>query len=104
MKTPGFLRRRRDSQKEPPPYTEDIASKPTRSIKATDSPQWRWTEAQCQEWFAAVFVRFLEKSPEEAARLSRSIKGWGPSIYMEVGIHPIEEYNMQQNQNLAESN
>lgn len=77
----------------PPPYSNGAPAAPGKAtakstparivpIEATDTPQWKWTELQCQEWYAAVFVESLEYSPQKAMELARTIEGWGPSIFM----------------------
>jgi len=80
----------------PPPYnhTEALSDdtiirlthtprpkKKAHSIKATDVPQWKWTEAECREWYKLVFMTYLSISRFEAADLANSIDGWGPSIF-----------------------
>lgn len=75
---------------DPPPYTcetpqieaeKDKRQKKKRPITATDVPQWKWTEEECQEWYRCVFVKYLGCVDAVAETVAKRIQGWGPSIF-----------------------
>ncbi|KAF4633798.1 hypothetical protein G7Y89_g4315 [Cudoniella acicularis] len=73
-------------QPPPPPYStsslQPLSLKGANlQIQATDVPQWEWTRAQCQEWFAQILIVKMNYSVEEAAAIADKLEGWGPSIY-----------------------
>jgi hypothetical protein len=85
-----FQKRKRSSTKctsPPPPYAECDPALPEQvpvtenSIKATDIPQWIWTNAQCREWLFAVCSESLGLGVEESKAISEKFEGYGPNIY-----------------------
>lgn len=48
---------------------------------AYDPPQWKWNNAQCRTWVAAVLVVHLGKSQEEAHKLAGKFRGCGPGLW-----------------------
>lgn len=56
--------------------------KEARSIKATDTPQWLWSNNQCRQWLVAVLETLLHFSPEEAQSTALQFEGFGPSLYL----------------------
>jgi hypothetical protein len=51
-------------------------------IKASDVPQWLWTNAQCKDWLFAVCHVSLGLTGEEAKAITAKFDGCGPVIYM----------------------
>jgi len=62
----------------PPPYSNEVQ---TRQIKASDIPQWRWSNRQCREWLAAVLIEYGNLEKEEAERQARQFEGFGPRLF-----------------------
>ncbi|CZR69816.1 uncharacterized protein PAC_19716 [Phialocephala subalpina] len=75
LHTPGSHSLRRLSVTTPPPLPLD-------EIVASTTPLWRWNNAQCQTWIAAVLIQYAGKSQDEAKILASGFKGWGPNLYM----------------------
>jgi hypothetical protein len=51
-------------------------------IRASSTPQWRWTNAQCQDWITLVLTEYSGKDPETARSLADEFMGFGPNLYM----------------------
>jgi hypothetical protein len=51
-------------------------------IKASSTPQWRWTNAQCQDWITLVLTEYSGKEPETARGLADEFLGFGPNLYL----------------------
>lgn len=51
------------------------------TIRASDVPQWTWSNAQCQRWVAAVLVEYYCKDRKEAERLASQFKSFGPGLW-----------------------
>jgi hypothetical protein len=66
-----------NEQATPPPYTTEDQH----AIKATDTPQWLWTNLQCREWIFAVCLDNLGLCVEECQEIADMFEGYGPSIY-----------------------
>jgi hypothetical protein len=72
----------------PPAYTASQFAqlqrvpKYTPIIKASDVPQWLWTNAQCKDWLFAVCHVSLGLTGEEAKAITDKFDGCGPVIYM----------------------
>lgn len=62
---------------EPPPYESFSRD----GIKATDIPQWLWSNKQCRSWVIAVCVTLLNNSVEEAEEKAARFRGFGPIIF-----------------------
>jgi hypothetical protein len=94
----SFFQKRKKSTKEdspPPPYAEgdlilleqahasgiEQVSTLGTEIKATDTPQWIWTNAQCRAWIFAVCSKNLGLGVEESKIISEKFEGYGPNIY-----------------------
>ena len=76
------LRESRNSQNssnniEPPQYEPFSRN----GIKATDTPQWLWSNEQCRSWIVAVCVTLLNNSVEEAEEKAARFRGFGPMIF-----------------------
>jgi hypothetical protein len=65
------------SNTDPPPYESSLRI----GIKATDTPQWLWSNEQCRSWIIAVCVTLLNNSLEEAEEKAKRYRGFGPSIF-----------------------
>ncbi|KAE9365153.1 hypothetical protein N431DRAFT_496302 [Stipitochalara longipes BDJ] len=53
-------------------------------IRAADTPQWAWSNAQCREWLAAVLVEYCNRDPVVARELADNMfadGGFGPRLY-----------------------
>lgn len=82
----------------PPPYSTSSGSTPAHAsgpdekqkkrkcpeIKASDVPQWKWNNVQCQEWLTAAIMEYCGKSEEKAAEKAREFLrgGFAPLLYM----------------------
>ncbi|KUJ14066.1 uncharacterized protein LY89DRAFT_687330 [Mollisia scopiformis] len=64
------------------PVLNTMSDFPLTGIKAGDTPKWKWTPTQCQEWLRAVFIQEFGESPDQATKMAKRIGGSGPSIYM----------------------
>jgi len=62
-------------------HTDGMHEKVVKSIQATDTPQWEWSTAQCQEWFYAFLIEKFNYSPENALATSAKLEGFGPNIF-----------------------
>ena len=51
-------------------------------VKASSTPQWRWTNAQCREWITLVLTEYSGKEPKTARGLADEFLGFGPNLYM----------------------
>jgi hypothetical protein len=67
----------------PPAYDDYVPRPPfTRlGIKAYDTPQWLWTNAQCQAWITAYCVEMLSFDLSRAEGIARDFRGAGTTIY-----------------------
>jgi hypothetical protein len=72
----------------PPPYSTSqnpTNTSPIQSIKATDVPQWLWSNAQCRAWIATVCEDLLGYSDENAEMIASNFAGFGPRLFsMEI--------------------
>jgi hypothetical protein len=53
-------------------------------IRASDTPQWAWSNAQCREWLAAVLIEYCNRDPEVARDMADKMfedGGFGPRLY-----------------------
>lgn len=75
---------------DPPPYSPNSPSQCAAcgniqisppSIKATDIPQWRWTNAQCIEWLTAVFTVYAGYDQKTAEAKAKEFRGFGPRLW-----------------------
>lgn len=64
---------------DPPPYREPPFTYD--GIKASDTPQWLWSEAECQAWIIAFCVTSFNMSICEAERAAKWYEGSGACIY-----------------------
>jgi hypothetical protein len=67
----------RQNNIEPPQYEPFSRN----GIKATDTPQWLWSNEQCLLWIIAVCVTLLNNSVEEAEEKAARFRGFGPIIF-----------------------
>ena len=84
------LPQEQNEQTSPPPYDASNAPEIVESkvvIKASDAPQWHWTNAQCREWIFAVCVHNLGLDAEESRMISEKYEGYGPSMYFNDGAY-----------------
>ena len=51
-------------------------------VKASSTPQWRWTNAQCREWITLVLTEYSGKEPKTARGLADEFLGFGPNLYL----------------------
>lgn len=65
------------SDQNPPPYQMYSQL----GIKATDTPQWLWSNVECRAWLTAVGVTLLNMSIDEAEGYADSFEGSGTYIY-----------------------
>ena len=72
----------------PPPYKIESKSNPPpaklQSIKASDTPQFLWMNAQCREWLFKVLIEYCGrsvKSANEAVEVVFGAGGFGPLMY-----------------------
>jgi hypothetical protein len=61
-----------------PPQCEPFSRN---GIKATDTPQWLWSNKQYILWIIAVCVTLLNNSVEEAEEKAARFRGFGPIIF-----------------------
>src|SRR4051794_30025803 len=83
---------RKNDQSDLPEYTALLASNGEPSaqetlhlspkIKATDIPQWRWSQVQCREWLAKVLGTYLNFTKREAEAKAQEFVGFGPVLFM----------------------
>lgn len=68
---------------QPPPYSlaETSLSKQPLNIKASETPQWLWSNAQCRAWIAAVCIEYLQYSERDAYAAAEGVKGFGPRLF-----------------------
>lgn len=50
-------------------------------IKASDMPQWLWSNAESRAWIFAVCVAYLNYSPEESEGAANKFKGMGNQLF-----------------------
>ncbi|TVY41201.1 hypothetical protein LOCC1_G006936 [Lachnellula occidentalis] len=62
----------------PPPYDHKYEAI---RHKATDLPQWRWSNKECRQWITAVLVEYGSIGREKAGTQARKFEGFGPTIY-----------------------
>jgi hypothetical protein len=79
------LRKSQNSQNSPnssnkiePPQYEPFSRN---GIKATDTPQWLWSNKQCRSWIIAVCVTLLNNSVEQAEEKAARFRGFRPAIF-----------------------
>lgn len=68
-----------DSQ--PPAYAEPKNPYSHLHIKATDVPQWLWTNAQCRAWLYSIFRDYLDYAHDKAENEALSFLGMGCNLY-----------------------
>jgi hypothetical protein len=51
------------------------------TIKASDVPQWRWSNLQCRQWLIAVFTTYLNYSEADALAAAKRFDGFGANMY-----------------------
>ncbi|KAL2075003.1 hypothetical protein VTL71DRAFT_8783 [Oculimacula yallundae] len=51
-------------------------------IKATDVPQWEWSNRQCREWLRAVFEAKYHWDKDTAFLSAERWEGFGPRLYL----------------------
>ena len=51
------------------------------NIKASDTPQWRWSLLQCRAWIFAVYATYFDCSKEEACNAALKFIGMGTRLY-----------------------
>lgn len=61
----------------PPPYSDELQPS---GIKASDIPQWRWTNKQCREWITAVFIEYGSLERKDAETRAEKFEGFGPTL------------------------
>jgi hypothetical protein len=59
----------------PPPY--DTGHR----VKASDVPQWCWSNKQCREWLTAVLIEYGSLEKQEAELRALKFEGFGPSLF-----------------------
>jgi hypothetical protein len=79
----------------PPSYHEcplpaHLSSPSTSSIKASDTPQWRWTALQCKAWLFAVLTTYMNYDSAGAEAEVSKLGGYGPNIYFRTSEAWIE--------------
>ena len=55
-----------------------------KQIRASDTPQWAWSNVQCREWLAAVLVEYCNRDLTVARQLADNMfadGGFGPRLY-----------------------
>ncbi|KAN0094259.1 hypothetical protein V8E51_017443 [Hyaloscypha variabilis] len=62
----------------PPPYSASNDPHYNLAIKATDVPQWLWSNSQCRAWIFAVCTELLAYSEEEGEDVAAKFTGFGP--------------------------
>jgi hypothetical protein len=75
-------------EKKPPPPSYHKCPLPaqfslptTSDIKASDTPQWRWTTLQCKAWLFAVLTTYMDYDAAGAEAIASRLEGYGPNIY-----------------------
>jgi hypothetical protein len=56
----------------------------SRRIRASDTPQWAWSNSQCREWLTAVLIEYCNRDPvvaRETADKMFADGGFGPRLY-----------------------
>jgi len=83
------------SNKVEPPQYEPFSRN---GIKATDTPQWLWSNQQCRSWIIAVCVTLLNNSVKQAEEKAARFRGFGPMIFEITPEDGIIYFNIQQMQ------
>jgi hypothetical protein len=62
-------------------YTTKDLPPPYNTIKASDIPQWRWSNRQCRQWLTEVLVEYGNLERDEAERQAQTYQGFGPNLF-----------------------
>lgn len=68
----------------PPPYTtleSSVRVQKRSRIKASDVPQWMWSQEECREWITVFCTTYLSFTPKEAEEAAGRWKGMGSRLY-----------------------
>lgn len=65
---------------QPPPYTTQREAE-SGPIKAFETPQWKWSNAECKEWLLSYLIDKLQYDRAKAESLVAKLKGDGTVMY-----------------------
>lgn len=51
------------------------------TIKASDVPQWHWTQSQCREWLTVALSEYCGIGKEQASQIAAKFQGFGPNLW-----------------------
>jgi hypothetical protein len=51
-------------------------------IKASDIPQWKWTNKECRQWLVKVLVEYCSIEKDAADAEAKKFEGFGPILYL----------------------
>ena len=69
------------NQSKPPSYNDSLATSATHSIKASDNPQWLWSQSECRTWIKEVCIHYFDFTLDEALAASENFKGMRASLF-----------------------
>ncbi|KUJ06635.1 uncharacterized protein LY89DRAFT_692266 [Mollisia scopiformis] len=86
----GVEHSKHENSTRPPPYTTTSRStlpaaklRQYPEIRATDVPDWKWNNTQCQEWLTIAIMEFCGRNEQVAQRKAREFLrgGFAPMLY-----------------------